>query len=344
MQSAPSRRKTSDFIAEWGRTPSTNERFHSCIDVNFKDQMNHQVEAKIAPIMTKEIYGDSIINLNGSESIGDKLEYQWVIESHNPELYTLRDANKPFAQLILKNPEAAKTLTIALHVSNQEGSSNTEIKIIHHPAQSSEWIDLGKLTNAPQALETGDQLSIRTVKKNGKDSYYPAQPLIITDETKKEDIWPLTLGQLVNNSGSPLQIGVLDKGLHATPQPVQHATENTMYAKQNSNIQSAYLQIRKSSPTTPKCTITLMNGNSAWWAGLEIGTDLDQFKLDFSGTGIDLSKVTLDQGSFTAKIVGQMIYVTHKPGWVNINHPGYLGLNGNDNQALTNFQLPNCIE
>jgi chitin-binding protein len=330
------------IYAEWGRTMATNERFHSCIDVNFQDSAVHGVKAKISPITSKNVYGDNIINLNGSESVGDKLEYQWVVESHNPELYKLIDGNKAIAKLELKNPEAVETITVVLRVSNSEGTSNAEVKLIHYPAQFSQWIDLGKLTNVPQKLEIGDQINIRTVQKNGKDVYYPAQPLTITEDTKAEDIWPLVLGQAVNQLDSSLHIGVMEKGAGAMPQAVQHATENTMYAKQNSEIQSAYLQIRKSPSTISKCMVTLKEDKSPWWAGLEIATDLDKFQLDFSKTGVDLSQVTMDPGPFTAEIVGQTIQVTGKPSWVTINHSGYLGLNGNVG-ALTQAALPECI-
>lgn len=321
------------IYAEWGRTMATNERFHSCVDANFTDHVDHQVKARISPLGTSTIYGESVLQLDGSASIGEYLDYKWVVESTNPNTYILEDGDKPQATLLLKNPEAMQTLRIVLQASNQAGASHAEIKLSHYPAYFSEWVDLGKLTNSPQALEAGDKIMIRTVLKNGQDVYYPAEPLLIDEGTKSADIWPWVLAQAINQDDSPLKIGVMDKDLKA-PQPLQNPVENVMYAKQNSGIQSAYLQIRKGSEVISKCVVTLKNGHSPWWVGFDIATDWEQFTLDFTGMGIDLSQVTLDPGPFTAKIEGQLIVVTGKPSWVSHDNPGYLGLNGNVNALL----------
>ena len=92
------------------------------------------------------------------------------------------------------------------------------------------------------------------------------------------------------------------------------------------------------------CSIILENGNDSYWAGIEIGTDLEQFVLDFSRTGLDLSKVKVDQGVFQAKVVGQLVYVTKKPSWVNKNVRGYMGLSASNYQPLKNFTLPVCMK
>ncbi len=329
------------IYAEWGRTAPTNERFHACVDVNYSAQQENQVKAKIAPLAVKEFYGEGIIELNGTESIGEGLTYQWAVESKNPSLYTLQDAKQPVTTLFLKNPMAEENISVVLHVSNSAGSSHAEVKIQHEPARSSEWRDLGKLTNGARVLQAGDEVQVRVVQKDGKDIYYPAEPLTITAEVGAADTWPYVLGQAVDQLDVPIKLGVLSSG-EEIPQPVKQATDNRIYAKENSNVQSAYLQVKTIDPQpSSKCRVTLQAGNSPYWAGLDIATDSSQVRLDFSGTGLDLTKVKLDPGVFQAVIEGQSIIITQKPAWVNATQPGYLGLNGND-PALANFVLPTC--
>lgn len=338
----PSREGRHVIYAEWGRSAPTNERFHSCIDVNYSAQQGDHVEAKIAPLAVKEFYGEGMIELNGTESIGEGLTYQWVVESKNPGLYTLKDGNQPVATLFLKTPLAEENITVALHVSNPTGSSNAEVKIKHEPARHSEWMDLGKLTNGSRALKVGDEVQVRIVQKDGNDVYYPAQPLVVTEETGTAAVWPYVLAQAIDQLEAPIKIGVLSSDAEI-PQPVKQATDNRIYAKEGSTVQSAYLQIKTVSPQpSPTCQVTLKEGNSTSWAGLEIGTDLPQVKLDFSGTGLDLAKVRLDQGVFQAAIEGQTIKITQKPEWVNKTQTGYLGLNADHEPALANFVLPTC--
>lgn len=344
----PQREGRHVIYAEWGRTKSTDERFHSCIDVTFSEQaQGNQIEARIAPVAVKEFSGEGILELNGSESVGDNLNYEWVVESQNPESYSLTNATTPNATLHMKNPAAEQNVTIALHVSNAEGNSNAEVKLLHMPERTSEWMDLGKLTHEPQTLKVGDELSIRAVQNDGKDVYYPSQPLILTEKTIAPDQWPYALAEAVNHSDSPIMLGVINEGEASNaPHPVMHATDNKIYVKAKSPIKNAYLQIKTESVETPPsssvCKVTLQNGNSEWWAGLDVGTDLPQVKLDFSKTGIDLAKVTLDPGVFKANITGQVIHITQKPDWVNANTPGYIGMNGNNYSVLKHFELPTC--
>jgi hypothetical protein len=102
-------------------------------------------------------------------------------------------------------------------------------------------------------------------------------------------------------------------------------------------------------PTNPPvtssadCEVVLQPGQNAWWAGLEIGFDSPTIVLDFSGTGLDLSQVSPQQGVFTSMTVrGSLIYLT-KPAWVSKTTKGYMGLNGGGVDALATFIPPTCF-
>jgi len=84
-----------------------------------------------------------------------------------------------------------------------------------------------------------------------------------------------------------------------------------------------------------------MSGNNPWWAGLKIATDSDTVTVDFSATGLDLSKVNVDSGNFQTSVSGQTITLV-KPNWVNASNGGYLGFNGNNVAGLANITAPSC--
>jgi hypothetical protein len=292
----------------------------------------------------REFTGKGVVELNGAASLGEDLTYQWIVNSKNPQLYSLNNANQPMASLFLENPIAEENLIVILNVSNAQGSSNAEFKLKHRPEQAvtSEWVDLGPLSSEPRTFKEGDQLIVRVVNKEGKDAYYPAPPLIVTQETLAANAWPFALAQAVDQSNAPLKIGVLSEEA-GIPQPINEGV-NKIYAQSTAHIQSAYLQV--TTATNAKCHVALQKGNSEWWAGWDVGTDLNQFKLDFSQTGIDLQKVKLDSGVFTASVEGQVIKVMQKPGWVTISQPGYMGFNATTQPVSvlgTNFVLPTCV-
>ena len=93
------------------------------------------------------------------------------------------------------------------------------------------------------------------------------------------------------------------------------------------------------------CQIDIQDGQSAWFAGLMVGFDTPTITLDFSGTGLLLEDVSLQQGVFiSASINGNTVTLT-KPEWVSQQTKGWLGLNGNGGvDALATLIPPACLK
>ncbi|MDP1880248.1 MAG: lytic polysaccharide monooxygenase [Parachlamydiaceae bacterium] len=333
------------IYSEWGRTPPTDERFHSCMDVVFSGEQVNKAYARIAPLPNNEYYGADVIDLDGSNSTGDT--FKWTVDSTSPELYQLTNADQSRATLTFQNPNAEQMVKVDLQVSFEGASSNAEVKFKHMPEVQTMWIDLGPVTQEPQILNVGDELTIRAIQKDGKDVYFPSKPLVITEELTAGDVWPMALAQAVNAENGDVILGVINNEGEA-PIPVNDATSNRIYSLNTGPITNAYLQVRAPGTETPPpestsgCVITLQNGNSEWWAGIEVGTDMNQFTLDFSQTGLDLSSVKIDMGEFKGSVDGQLIHITAKPSWVNSKTKGYMGFNGSNVAALKNFVIPTC--
>jgi chitin-binding protein len=267
----PQRQGRHIIYAEWGRTQSTSERFHSCIDVQYGAQNNNAVTAKISPI-ANEFYGEGNIDLNGTQSLGKNLKYQWTVHSNTPDLYTINNATQSIATLVLKNPTAQSDITVTLTVTSGQTSSHSDVKISHMPLVSTQWNEIGKLTNEAKTLNVGDKVVVRAVQKDGEDIYYPQQPLVITSQTVAANAWPDALAKAVNVNHDGLQIGFISAGA-TLPTPLKHSTNNRIYIKTNSGIQSAYLEIQRGGG---QCQVTIKDGRSPWWAGLEVATELAQ--------------------------------------------------------------------
>ncbi len=229
------------IYAEWGRNQFTFERFHGCIDAQFQGTTGPTLDARIA--MTPdaaEFEGTGSITLDGRTSLGSNLSYQWSVDSQNPALYTLTNANQPVATLLLGAPQAASNVSVALIVSSGGVSDSATRTFIHRPAGASPWFDLGPLTSAPITMVVGDKVSVRTVSTSGQDAFWPASPLVIAAANTAADVWPTALAQAVNAANGIVRIGVLNAQNEVVPQP--SATVNRVYAMTSANITSAFLQ------------------------------------------------------------------------------------------------------
>lgn len=96
--------------------------------------------------------------------------------------------------------------------------------------------------------------------------------------------------------------------------------------------------------TTPgPCTIAIRSDRNKWYAGLDIGFDLDRVVLDFDGTGLDLSQLIIDKDVFEIESDGQQLTLI-KPFWLSKSDPGHIGLRGDNVAALTTFVTPTCTD
>jgi chitin-binding protein len=112
------------IYAEWGRNFFTFERFHGCIDAVFQGA-GQTVDAQIAlvPNVT-EFTGSGTLQLDGRSSVGANLTYAWSVDSQNPDLYSIDDANQSVATLNLDNPQAAGNVTVSLVVASGTASDS----------------------------------------------------------------------------------------------------------------------------------------------------------------------------------------------------------------------------
>ncbi len=228
------------IYAEWGRNHFTYERFHGCIDAVFQGTAP-TLDAQIVfnPNMA-EFEGAGSITLDGRNSIGSNLRYQWSVDSQNPSLYALTNANQAVATLNLGAPQAAGNVTVALVVSSGSASDSTMRTLIHRPAVASQWFDLGPLTTAPITMVVGDQVSVRTVSNSGQDAFWPTNPLVISTANTAANAWPVALAQAVNSANGSVRIGVLNAQNQVVPQ--QDAIANRAFSQTSASITSAFLR------------------------------------------------------------------------------------------------------
>ena len=102
--------------------------------------------------------GDGSISLDASGSQGGDLTYSWSISTEGEAgVYSLQDGSSPTATLTLSDPQAVQRVTITLTVANGEGSSTTDIIILHIPSYiGSIWQDFGPVTDGGYTpLEVG---------------------------------------------------------------------------------------------------------------------------------------------------------------------------------------------
>ena len=249
------------IYAEWGRNPATFERFHGCIDAQFGGTPPTTIDARIGFTPdAAEFEGTGSITLDGRSSVGSNLSYQWSVDSQNPSLYTLTNANQPVATLTLGAPQAAGNVSVALVVTSNGVSDSATRTLIHRPAGASQLFDLGLLTAAPITMVVGDRVSVRTVSNSGQDAFWPANPLVITAANTAADAWPLALAQAVNSANGAVRIGVLNAQNQVVPQP--SATANRVFALTSANITSAFLQRVPGAVPAAPMGVTATAGNA----------------------------------------------------------------------------------
>jgi predicted carbohydrate-binding protein with CBM5 and CBM33 domain len=276
------------IYAEWGRNHFTFERFHGCIDGVFQGG-TQTLNASIAlnPNVS-EFQGSGSITLDGRGSTGSNLTYRWAVDSANPSLYTLTNANQSVATLTLGNPQASGNVTVSLVVSSGTASDSTTRTIVHRPAGTSQWFDLGPLTAESRTLVAGNQVSVRTVTSGGQDAYWPTSPLVITASTAAANAWPMALAQAVNGANGAVRIGVLNAQDQVVPQ--QSATGNRVYAQNSAGITSAFLQVVGGGTPPAPTGVTASAGNAQVALSWNAST---------GATGYHVKRATTSSGPYT---------------------------------------------
>jgi predicted carbohydrate-binding protein with CBM5 and CBM33 domain len=249
------------IYGEWGRNYFTYERFHGCVDVQFQGGPTPTVDAQIAlsPNVT-QFTGSGAIQLNASSSTGSNLSYSWSVSAPNTALYTITNPMSAIATLNLNPPTAAQDLTINLLVTSGNASDTASRTIVHQPAVTTQWQDLGALTVDPRTLVVGDRVNVRTVSDTGVDAYWPTTPLTITSATTGSAAWPPALANAVNALNGNVRIGVVNSQNQVVPQT--SATANRVYALQTANLPSAFLQIQPGAVPPAPTGLTGTAGNA----------------------------------------------------------------------------------
>jgi chitin-binding protein len=238
----PARSGRHVIYGEWGRNHFTYERFHSCIDAQFSGSPPPTVTANIALNPNVSTFtGSGSIALNGSASVGSNLAYTWSVDSENPSLYSITNPMSATATLNLGVPQASGNVTVNLLVTSGNASDSEARTIVHQPAVSNQWFDLGALTVDPRTLVVGDRVNVRTVSATGQDAFWPPTPITITAANTGATQWPVTLGNAVNALNGNVRIGVLNAQNQVVPQA--NATSNRVYSLTTANLASAFLQI-----------------------------------------------------------------------------------------------------
>ena len=257
----PARSGRHVIYAEWGRNFFTFERFHGCIDAQFSGTPQPTVTANIAlnPNVTT-FTGSGSIQLNGSASVGSNLTYNWSVDSENPALYTITNPMAAMATLNLNPPQASGNVTVNLLVTSGTASDTETRTILHQPAVSNQWFDLGALVTSPTTLVVGDRVNVRTVSTTGQDAFWPPTPITITAANTGAAQWPLTLGNAVNALNGNVRVGVLNAQNQVVAQA--HATNNRVFSLTTANIASAFLQVQPGNVPPAPTGLTATAGNA----------------------------------------------------------------------------------
>ncbi len=342
----PARTGRAVIYGEWGRNRYTFERFHSCIDVVFSGGSTPTptptIKAVIAPLPS-EVRGASQLTLDASKSVGTNLVYQWTVSSDDPSFYTLTDADKPIAKLAIKNILAEQRVAVNVTVKQGNFSDNTSTTFLHSPATNDKFRQLGSaLSN--DTLKAGDKIYLRIIDKDGKDVYLPSTPIVLDAETAKPLNWAFTLAQAVNGKNIyAVSIGLLN----ATTQVITptRSADNKVYVPSDSVINNAYVMVEKATQPAASCKVTRKPGASAWWMGYDVQADKAPILLDFTDTGIDLTKVRIDGVFGDIKVLSpQKMVINQKPAWVSKTNPGYLGFQASNYPPLATEKVAACEE
>ena len=250
----PNRSGRHVIYAEWGRNHYTYERFHGCVDALFDGGAppNPELDARITltPAVS-ELIGSGSLTLDGSQSIGEGLSYQWSIESTQPMAYHLEHDNEKIATLHYDDVPAVGNLKLLLNVTDGARSDSEVLTLVHQPAIFSNWRDLGLLSGLAQPLEPGDRIALRTVTQAGIDALWPTQPV----KYRKGSDWSQQLAQAINSRNGPVRLCILNN--QGEVQMSQNLAENRVYAASSTDIASVFLKVTPvnagSKPTiTPK--------------------------------------------------------------------------------------------
>ncbi len=257
----PARSGRHVIYAEWGRNQWTYERFHGCIDAQFSGNPPPTVTAAIALNPNVSTFtGPGSIALNGSGSTGSNLTYAWSVDSENPGLYSITNPTGANATLNLGTPTASGNVTVNLLVTSGSASDTETRTILHQPAVSNQWFDLGALTATPITLVVGDRVNVRTVNSTGTDAYWPTTPITITSSNTASTAWPVSLANAVNALNGNVRIGVLNGSNQVVPQ--SSATANRVYSLTSANIASAFLQVTPGNVPTAPSGVSASAGNA----------------------------------------------------------------------------------
>ncbi len=340
----PARKNRSVIYGEWGRNSNTYERFHSCIDVVFSPTGNPPptIKAVINPTPT-QVTGPVELQLDGSNSIGTNLSYNWSIDAENFTPYQLLNSQAAKATLVIANINAQQTVTVNLTVQQGQTTNRASTQLTHLPtASTATWKTVGRAT-LDSTLKENDKIQLRLIDNGGKDYLFPSTPLVLTAETANPDMWAYTLAQLVNPGNQfSAQIGVLSTD-NKTVTPVKSAIDNMIYVPVNSTVINGYIQVDKATDPSQTCLGQRKPGSGSYWLGYDVYSTSAPILLNFSATGIDLTKVIIDKGVFGSgvKVLDKdKLLISTKPSWVTKTNPGYLGFFGPNYSAYDPFNSP----
>lgn len=325
----PARTNRAVIYGEWGRNSYTYERFHSCIDVVFSDSTPIPIIKAVIKSLPTEVSGASELELDGTQSQGENLSYSWSINAEDLTAYQLKDSQNAKAHLVMSNINAQQNVTVNLEVSQGNAANRASTQFIHLPAISSAWKIVGTATLA-SALNAGDKLQLRLIDSSGKDYLLPQTPLLLSEETAKAENWAYALAQAVNvDNLFSAKIGVLSAD-NQTIEPIKSATENKIYVPVQSQITHSFIKVERKDDSVSSCQAQRKQGSSSYWLGYDVYADNTPIILNFSETGIDLTKIIVENGVFSNVEVldKDKLRINTKPDWVSQTTPGYLGFYG----------------
>ncbi|STX29573.1 chitin-binding protein [Legionella beliardensis] len=337
----PARANRAVIYGEWGRNSYTYERFHSCIDVVFSPDTNPgTIKAVISPLPA-QITGPTEIQLDGSRSQGTNLTYNWSIDAENQTPYQLQNSQSAKARLLIANVNAQQKVTVNLTIQQGQVTNRVSTQFTHVPAVAATWKMVGRAT-LDSTLKSGDKIQLRLIDNAGKDYLFPSTPLVLTDDTARPENWAYTLAQLVNPGNQfSSKIGVLSSD-NKTIEPIRSATDNMIYVPISSTITNGYIQVEKTTDPVQSCVSQRKQGSGSYWLGYDVYADKAPIILNFSATGIDLTKVIVDKGVFSdVKVLDKdRLLINKKPDWVTKTTPGYLAFFGPNYGSYDPFNSP----
>ncbi|WP_419419094.1 lytic polysaccharide monooxygenase [Legionella sp. D16C41] len=337
----PARTSRAVIYGEWGRNSYTYERFHSCIDVVYStDNPPANIKAVITPLPT-QVTGPTELQLDGSRSVGTNLTYNWSIDADNLTPYQLQNSQSAKARLLIANINAQQRVTVNLTVQQGQTSNRVSTQFTHVPTISATWKMVGRAT-LDSTLKAGDKIQLRLIDNTGKDYLFPSTPLVLTADTAKPENWAYTLAQAVNPGNQfSAKIGILSSD-NKTIEPIKSATDNMIYVPISSTVTNGYIQVDKTTDPVQACVSQRKQGSGSYWLGYDIYADTTPILLNFSATGIDLTKIIVDKGVFNnIKVLDKdRLLIGTKPAWVTKTNPGYMAFFGPNYGSYDPFNSP----